>query len=72
MAPLFQVAAQSLQNFANPAAPDEQPVIILRIPRYTAPQTSWPTWVQPTTIATCTPPCDPVGTDATPLYGDQS
>src|ERR1700731_4169039 len=65
MAPLFQVAAQSLQNFANLAAPDEQPTIISRIPRYTMPHSSWPTWMQPVTTATCTPPRNPRGTEAT-------
>src|ERR1700731_781161 len=65
MVPLFQVAAQSLQNFANLAAPDEQPTIISRIPRYTVPHSSWPTWTQPVTMATCTPPRDPQGTEAT-------
>src|SRR6202045_3462766 len=65
MVPLFQVAAQSLQNFANPAAPDERPAIISRIPRYTMPHSSWPTWMQSVTMATRTPPCDPQGTEAT-------
>ena len=71
MAPLFQVAAQSLQNFANPTTPDEQPVIISRIPRYMAPQSSWPTWVQPATIATRAPPRDPVGANVTPQPAPQ-
>src|SRR6202040_2469533 len=65
MAPLFQVAAQSLQNFANPVAPDEQPAIISRIPRYTVPRSSWPTWMQAATTPSRAPPCDPVGTKAT-------
>src|ERR1700731_4996183 len=67
MAPLFQVGAQSLQNFANLAAPDEQPAIISRIPRYTAPCSSWPTWTQPVTMAMCTPPHDP---PTSPMHGD--
>src|ERR1700726_2493641 len=65
MVPLFQVAAQSLQNFANLAAPDERPAIISRIPRYTAPHSSWPTWMQPVTMAMPAPPHDPRGTEVT-------
>jgi hypothetical protein len=65
MAPLFQVVAQSLQNFANPVAPDERPAIISRIPRYTAPRSSWPTWTQPATTPSRALPHDPVGTEAT-------
>src|ERR1700731_637769 len=67
MVPLFQVAAQSLQNFANPAAPDERPAIISRIPRYTAPCSSWPTWTQPVTTVTRAPPRDP---PTSPTHGN--
>src|ERR1700731_107537 len=65
MVPLFQVAPQSLQNFANLAAPDERPAIISRIPRYTAPHSRWPTWMQPVTMAMRAPPRDPRGTEVT-------
>ena len=65
MALLFQVAAQSLQNFANPAVLDECPAIISRIPRYTAPHSSWPTWTQVAATPSRALPHDPVGTEVT-------